>query len=214
MGRSAHPKSFWLFSLKKLFLILLICLAGGVAAYNLGRFLDREDSLEKVDLIVTLGGAYPARILYTGDLYAKGFGRKILLSRQRPFDGLDELLRRRIRLPLEHEINRNILIAFGVQPRDIAISAKELTSTRDEARYTLDYARKNGVKSVLVVTDKEHTRRACLLFRRNFGKEGRIFCRGTPYDSLNPEHWWWKRTDTKRILMETQKLVWSWLMEW
>ncbi len=149
--------------------------------------LTTSDAPGNADLIVVLSPNTTERTLMARDLYKRGFARKILLIPQPPsrFDPeLTKLLReRRSGYPL----SQRLLMAAGVPLSAIDQLPIHAQNTRDETRLVGAYAAEHGVKSILLVTSRINSRRACWLFRRNL-PSAHISCQPSAYDEIEYDH--------------------------
>lgn len=107
------------------------------------------------------------------------------------------------------EAKRRIALRRGV-PADSVFLAVGAYSTWDEANLTLAEARTHGWKSILIVTDPYHTRRARATFRKVFrGEPIRILAYHLPAGrtQYRPEQWWRRELDAMAVVTETIKTV-------
>jgi uncharacterized SAM-binding protein YcdF (DUF218 family) len=84
---------------------------------------------------------------------------------------------------------------------------QEVTSTWDEAQEVRSLVEQKGYKSVVLVTSKYHSRRASLIFQDALKGKATVISVPSPYDSSDPESWWKRDEDAKKVLMEYQKLL-------
>ena len=149
----------------KRFLIRLAALAAvllvvaAVAAPRLGAWLVVEDPLHKADAIFVLGGTMFERPLEAVDLYHEGWAPRVLLMRQIADFGEAELDRRGVTFQREIDVQVDVLTKLGV-PRPAIEILPPQNSTRDEADALFTAATTNHWARVIVVTSKQHTRRA------------------------------------------------------
>lgn len=154
--------------------------AAGIAGLGaLGWWVDFSDEPAPADAIVVLAGSY-SRPPYAADLFQKGLAPEVWLSRPAPYSADDKVRELGIRLPLEEDVNREILLKKGVPASALKLYGRGVLSTADEA---LSFAREYGFqgKRILVVTSRYHARRAKRIFRARLpGAEVRVVA--TPYD--------------------------------
>ena len=188
---------------------LLLVFAGGAwFFYYGGRFLQRDDPLQKADAILMLGGARAERCLEAYELYKEGFAPLIVLSPGR-LEQAEVLLRDKgVRLPPEVDLQRDVLRQLGV-PLDRTLTLPvSVDNTAQEAEALHDLARARGWRRVIVVTSKYHTRRSRFGFRREFDSSGtEIIVRSSRFDPSDPAHWWRARPDVRFVLEEWGKLI-------
>jgi uncharacterized SAM-binding protein YcdF (DUF218 family) len=178
---------------------------------KLGTFLVVEDPLDKADAIFVLGGTRFERPLEAVDLFNEGWAPQILLFRVVKDFGEVELLKRGFAFPLESDVQSDALRRMGV-PADKVIVLGEKDSTKDEALEIRDQVVAHNWKKIIVVTSKQHTRRARLVINRRLQGTGtRIIMRASRYDRTDPVVWWDDRPTLRFTLFETQRLLGYWL---
>lgn len=192
-------------------LAALLLIIAAVAAPRLGAWLVVEDPLHKADAIFVLGGTLFERPLEAADLYHEGWAPRMLLMRQIADDGERELQRRGIPYQREIDIQVDTLIRLGV-PRAAVQVLDEQDSTKDEANTLRDLVVAHRWSRVIVVTSKQHTRRAGLVMDRRLAATGGIaIMRSSRYDHSNVDAWWRQRATLRFTLFETQRLIAYWL---
>ena len=92
-----------------------------------------SDPLERADGIVVLGGRTDVRPSAAADLYKRGFAPRILIAKT-----MDD--------PLETTLTRQILLKLGVPAEAIVEFGDKLSSTYEEARAVLEWAKSSGAK--------------------------------------------------------------------
>ena len=189
--------------------VLLIIAA--VAAPRLGAWLVVEDPLQKADAIFVLGGTLFERPLEAVDLYHEGWAPRLLLMRQIADDGEAELRRRGVVYQREIDVQVDVLTQLGV-PRPAIEILDEQDSTKDEADALRAVVIANRWPRVIVVTSKQHTRRARLVMNRRVADTGtQVILRGSRYDTTDVDAWWQRRGTLRFTLFETQRLIAYWL---
>ena len=185
---------------------------GLVAFPRLGPWLVVEDPLDKADAIVVLGGTMYERPLEAVDLYNAGYAPKIFLIRQIPDWGEQILIDRHIPVVREVDIQREALIKLGIPP-DAIETIEPSDNTAAEARHVRDLVAARKMSRVIIVTSKQHTRRARLVMQRRLAPVGaQVIMRGTRYDRAVLTSWWWRDRATFRFTMfETQRLLGYWI---
>jgi uncharacterized SAM-binding protein YcdF (DUF218 family) len=85
-------------------------------------------------------------------------------------------------------------------------------STAEEALHVRRLATEQKFKTVIVVTSKQHTRRARLVMNRRLSGAGvRVIVRSSRYDRSNVDRWWSERATLRFTLFETQRLFGYWI---
>jgi uncharacterized SAM-binding protein YcdF (DUF218 family) len=121
--------------------------------------------------------------------------------------GLEEVRKLGINIPENRELVITILQGLGVPLYAIETSAQEVTNTWDEAQEVSNLVEQKGYKSVLLVTSKYHSRRAYLIFKDALKGKATVVSVPSSYDSSDPESWWKRDEDAKKVIMEYQKLL-------
>ena len=188
--------------------ILLLAL---FAVPRLGSWLVVEDPLEKSDGILVLGGTRFERPLEAVDLYKAGWAPRIFLMRQIADYGERALIERGIVYPREVDEQIGVMERLGV-PRSVITVLNEAGSTADEAALLRDLATRERLSSVIIITSKQHTRRARLVMRRRVGDTGtKVIMHYSRYDLSNTDQWWRQRATLRFTLFESQRLLAYWM---
>lgn len=188
-----------------------ILLLTGFLLYHSGGWLIVEDPLEKADAIFVLGGTRIERPLEAYDLYREGWAPRILLFRIVSDYGEVELMKRGFAFPLESDVQKDVLHRLGM-PEETVVVLSEEDSTKEEALEVRTAALANGWKTIIVVTSKQHTRRARLVVsRRLAGTNVKLIMRASRYDLTDAEHWWRNRATARFTLFELQRLFGYWI---
>lgn len=194
--------------------VVALGVLGLLAARGAGRFLVVNDDLPpRADAIVVLAGSIADRVLEAADLYRAGVAPRVLVTRERLPAGLAELHALGVSPPESDQITREALVRLGVPPGAIATLRRRTTSTATEARTIARHACAHGLRSLVVVTSRTHTRRARLILRRALGSEVALTIRGSRYDPFPASRWWRRRHAAKQLLGEYEKLAHHWLRE-
>ncbi len=186
--------------------IVLLLLFRVVLLTAAGSFLVVEDELREASAIVVLQGSTPERILAAVDLYHQGWGDLIILGNNLTNPAVADLRALQVFIPLGMEIEREIAIELGVDPRHIVILPGEVNSTSAEAAETGRYISGHDMDRIIVITSKYHTRRSKILFNRHIG-DTEVIVHPTGYDTFAPDKWWQNRNHAKNLFMEYIKLA-------
>ena len=150
-----------------LLLILTVCVMYFVhppILRQLVTYLFVEDPLEAASAIVVLSGAIPYRPLEAAQLYKDGWAPRIVLTRPLRTKRHYALKALGLAYPEAHEVSRQVLLKLGVPDGAIGVIEGEIHSTISEAHQVLkELAPPEGTK-LIVVTSKQHTRRARLIW--------------------------------------------------
>lgn len=192
-------------------LAALFLLFAAFAAPRLGAWLVAEQPLQKADAILVLGGTRFERPLEAIDLYKEGWAPRVLLVRQISDAGEILLQARGVPFIREIDVQIDVLTRLGV-PREAIQILDEENSTKDEADALRDLMVTNRWSRAIVVTSKQHTRRAGLVMRRRLEPIGaEAIMRASRYDSSDVDRWWRDRSTLRFTLFETQRLIAYWL---
>ena len=185
-----------------------------VAIAFAGRLLVVDDPLPRAaDAIVILAGSVPDRAVEASELYRAGVAPRILLTREHLRRGEAVLRARGVRLPEGDALTHQALRALGVPDAAVVILRRRNTSTESEARTIARFACRHGMRRLVVVTSRAHTRRARLILRQALGPDVGVAVRFARHDFFPAGHWWRVRSAAKQVLTEYEKLAHYWLRE-
>jgi uncharacterized SAM-binding protein YcdF (DUF218 family) len=187
---------------KKLILIsaAILIVVSVIGFLNAGVFLCAPaQPVVVADAMVILGGDAGARTLKGIDIYKKGFVNRIILT------GLDEGEPGAQRYYLNWR--SQMLISAGV-PHQILKFDTVSKNSWEEAQSTLNRARQNGWKTVLVVSDPPHMRRLNWTWGKVFQGSGISYklIEGVP-SWWNPRRWWQNEISAKFVINEYLKIA-------
>jgi len=181
----------------------------GVAAFRgAGRVLVVRDPLPaRADAIVVLAGSIPDRALEAAALWRDGVAPRVVVTRERPPQGEAALRRHGAELPETAAELRRVLVRLGVPADAVTVLRRRAISTETEARTIARWACSRGLRSLVVVTSKPHTRRARLILRRTLGPRVALAVRPSRWDTFSPRRWWSVRRHAKTVLAEWERLA-------
>lgn len=134
------------------------------------------------DAICVLLGGFEVRPMRAAELYLRGYAPKILIV-----DFPDEIFYG----SMESQLALIIARRAGVPDEALVRLPAPVTSTAEEARVYREYAEKNGLKSLVVVTTAFHTRRARWIFEKTFAGSGIRLSYAAAYDGhVNERNWY------------------------
>ncbi len=181
------------------------------ALSRLGSFLVVEDPLEKADAIFVLGGTRYERPLEAVELFKADWAPRITLMRQISDSGEVELMKRGVPYRREVDEQVEVLGRLGVAAAAITV-LNEANSTAEEADALHEIATRERWRRVIVVTSKQHTRRARLVMRRRMAGTGvDVVVRASRFDQADVERWWLNRSTLRFTLFESQRLFGYWI---
>jgi uncharacterized SAM-binding protein YcdF (DUF218 family) len=181
---------------------------GAYAFVNLGTFMAHEDPLQQADAIFVFAGTVAERPLEAAELYRGGYAPRIVITRATIEQATFEIERRGVRVPTEHDINREVLEKLGIPAAALVMPRFIHDNTAEEARTLRELALAHGWRRVIVVSSKYHLRRVAFATRRQVrGTDVEILVRGSRYDRAVPERWWTRRGDIRSLMSEVPKLI-------
>lgn len=168
---------------------------------NSGTFLVLREPLERVDAIVVLAGNAPNRLRHGLRLYREGYAPHVVVS--------DENVRTHGMDLTWSDVYRAGLTAAELPQEALMVLRDPLpSSTLDEAERTALILRDRGWTSAILVTDPFHSRRAALMFRAEYARQGlRVISSPAEVDELNLDRWWGHPRTATNVLEEWTKLV-------
>ncbi len=188
-----------------------VLLIGIFALRGLGSWLVVQDPLAKADAIFVLGGTRFERPLEAVELYKAGWAPRIALMRQVADYGEVYLMQQGIPYPREVDAQVDVMVRLGVPQPAITIF-NEANSTAEEADTLYEAATANHWSRVIIVTSKQHTRRARLVMKRRTAPIGlTVVTRYSRYDQADTDRWWTNRSVLRFTLFETQRLFGYWI---
>jgi len=184
-------------------------MALGILAFvNLGRWLDREDPLQKAAAIAVLSGRMPDRALEAADLYKQGYAPQVWLSYS--LEPANTLQRYSVPFAGEETYNRLLLLHEGVPDSAIRILDPPIANTADEIRTFGNALRQQSGRRLIIVTSKVHTRRAAALWKLLSSKDGQAIVRGVAHDRFRVDRWWTSTSDALDVVREVLGLLNAW----
>jgi uncharacterized SAM-binding protein YcdF (DUF218 family) len=189
--------------------LALFALSAGLALMlSVGHWLVKEDSLQKANAIAVLSGNFPARALEAASLYRSGYAGEIWLTHPGPQS--DALTQMGIRYPSEADFNYQVLRRQGVPAKAIHILDAPIINTSDELEIIGSALQQKNNASVIVVTNKAHTRRVHELWNRFDSASGKLIVHGLANDDFDPSAWWTRTADTHQVIHELLGMINVW----
>jgi uncharacterized SAM-binding protein YcdF (DUF218 family) len=188
--RRHRAKSFRIGAGVFLAVVLLAFFAGWHARVEILRGVARawvvSDSITPADAIAVLGGGLETRPFAAADLYKKAIAKQILLAdvKLSPTENLKII-------PSHVELNRAVLLKLDVPPEAIAKFGTNVSNTFEEARALADWAKANGIKSIIVPTEIFSSRRVRWILDKQvsgIGVHVEILALSPPEYGI--ENWW------------------------
>ena len=189
--------------------LVLFIFGWAILAWAAARALVVRAPLPSADAVVVLSGskAYLERTQEAAELYRKGRAPMVVLTNDHQRSGWSSALQTN---PYFVERATDELIKRGVPPEKILIVPGVVSSTRDESLILKEYASRQGLRSILVVTSAYHSRRALRSLRGTFDGTGiTVGLEPAPIGSLTPSaaFWWLQPEGWRTVGGEYVKLV-------
>ena len=181
------------------------------ALSRLGAFLVVEDQLAKADALFVLGGTRYERPMEAAELYKAGWAPRIVLMRQIADYG--EVVLQERGVPYSREVDEQVAVLghLGVPASAITV-LNEANSTAAEADALHAVGTRERWTRVIIVTSKQHTRRARLVMRRRMAGTGvDVVVRASRLDPADVDRWWTNRSTLRFTLFESQRLLGYWI---
>jgi hypothetical protein len=189
-------------------LALLALSASFVLILGVGHWLVKEDSLQKASAIAVLSGNFPARAMEAASLYREGYATEIWLTHPGPPS--DALTQMGIHYPGEADFNYQVLRRQGVPAKAIHVLEAPVINTSDELDVISTALQQKNSASVIVVTNKAHTRRVHELWNRFDSARGIAIVHGIANDDFHPSAWWTSTEDTHQVIHEILGMLNVW----
>lgn len=188
-----------------------LLLFSAIALPRLGGWLVVEDPLQKADALIVLGGTTYERPLEAVDLVKEGWAPRIYLLREIIDWGERELIARGISYPRPIDVQIDLLRRLGIEESAVHV-LDQANSTAAEATLVHDLVAREKFSRIIVITSKQHTRRARLVMSRRLDDTGvEVIVRASRYDKSNTDQWWSERSTLRFTLFETQRLFGYWI---
>jgi len=189
--------------------LALLALSAGLAfLLGIGHWLVKEDSLQKANAIAVLSGTFPDRALEAASLYHAGFANEIWLTHPGPQS--DALTQMGIHYPSEADFNYQVLRRQGVPAKAIHVLNSPIINTQDELEAISGALQQRNCTSVIVVTNKAHTRRVRELWSKLESARGKAIVHGVANDDFQPSAWWTRTGDTHQVVHELLGMINVW----
>jgi hypothetical protein len=171
-----------------------------------GRILVAEDPISKADIVVVPEWAGIGGALEAVDLVSSGFATTVLVV-PRPRDrAAAELARRRGDAGTQEYWFSALVRSLGV--RAVVQLDFAASGTSDEGHAIDEWRRDHQVRSMIVVTTLDHSRRVRRALHRSLANPDLfVIVRATRYSEFNPEAWWQTHDGIRTELIEIEKLA-------
>jgi uncharacterized SAM-binding protein YcdF (DUF218 family) len=166
----------------------------------LGHWLVREDPIRPADAIAVLSGSFPQRALEAAELYRDGYAPKIWLTL--PAKQASGGHTWPLQYSSELANNFQLLRFLGVPKDAIHVLGTPIVNTADELNAIDTGIKETGDSSVIIVTNKAHTRRVHSLWDKYHFGDGDVLVHGVSDDTFSPSRWWKNRYSREQAIHE------------
>jgi len=171
-----------------------------------GRALVVDDPIEPVDAIALPQWAGTAGALDAADLVRAGIARRVLLLPEPLKPAEQELARRGVPYLNGNAALEKLLHDLGVA--DVDVNADPAAGTEDEGRALLSWCDERRIRSLIVVSGADHSRRVRRVLRRAAGNAStKVIVRSARYSPFDPDRWWTTRDGIRTGIVEFEKLL-------
>jgi hypothetical protein len=179
--------------------------AQAVMLRALGSTLVLDRPVHPAEVVVVALAGDRAGVLEAADLIAAGMASRVAVIGDAPDAIAAELNRRGA--PLFDDADRALeqLRALGVHDIEgIPIYAE---GTEDEGPALADWSTKKNIRSMIVVTSLDHSRRLARVLSRSVDPDVTVYVRGSRYSVFQADRWWKSHPATRLAIIELQKLL-------
>jgi hypothetical protein len=186
---------------------LVASLAGRQALLSAaGWTLVADDPIRPADIIVIAVDARDAGVVEAADLVRRGLSQRVAMFVDEPDDVSRELTRRGIEFDDQVTHQARLLRALGVEHVEQIPLAT--TGTEDEGGIFPKWCDERQLRSVIIVTSADHSRRLRRVFHRAMnGRTTAVMIRRARYSEFDPDRWWQKRENVRTEIVELEKLL-------
>jgi hypothetical protein len=171
-----------------------------------GWFLVCDDPLETVDAVVVTADAGEAGVLEAADLVHRRVAVRVALLSDSPTPAQREFARRGLDYEDTATAAQRYLKLLGVS--EVERIPSTVDGTQAEGRVLREWCVRRQLRSVVVVSTADHSRRLRRVLRRSMrGSPTRALVRSSRFSQFDPDSWWLTRTGVRTQLVETEKLL-------
>jgi hypothetical protein len=171
-----------------------------------GWMLVADDPIRPADAIVIAVDAGDAGVLEAADLVRSGVSQTVALFDGPPSDVDRELTRRGVNLDDEGHHKTRLLRTLGVDR--VELIPWRITGTEDEGHIFPKWCDELQLRSVIIVTSADHTRRLRRVFHRAMkGRATTVMVRRAHFSQFDPDRWWSDRDGVRTEVVELEKLL-------
>ena len=199
----------------RLIVVIGLVLAGVLAAALVmrtsmlraaGRALVVDEAVDSVDAIVVPQWAGAAGVVDAADLVRAGIARRVMLLPEpsRPVE--QELARRGV--PYVNGSASLVRLFSDLGVTCVEVIPEPAAGTEAEGRVLLDWCDERRLRSIVVVSSPDHSRRLRRVLHRELRNSStKVIVRSARYAPFNPDDWWKTRDGQRTEIVELEKLV-------
>jgi uncharacterized SAM-binding protein YcdF (DUF218 family) len=202
-GQLSMKKIYYLIIISLVIISFFLYIFRDVLLMAIGNFLIIQDPLQPADVIHVVSGP-DHRTYYSIQLFKQGYGKKLFFTGGWCADIQG----------IHADRSKDQSMEQGIPEEMIGTDSYQVVSTYQEAeRLKLWIDRTHGsVKSVIIVSDPHHMRRARWTYQQVLGKDIQLIMAPVPFDQT-PYHqrWWLDRMSINMVRDEYIKTIYYYL---
>jgi uncharacterized SAM-binding protein YcdF (DUF218 family) len=179
---------------------LLLWVTAGWWLPAIGHWLAVPSRPGQADAVVVLGGSGPRAIQHGIELYRQTQAGELWYTGDNPTSGVPLLS--------YGESFVRFAVQQGVPAESIHLLAT--TSTWEDGQAIADLARQRRVRTLVIVTNWFHSRRALCVIQRQLDNSGIGLYYDPPHGLYGPDDWWQQEDGLVAVVNELIKLVFYW----
>jgi hypothetical protein len=165
----------------------------------------KDAPVAPADIIVITIDSDGAGALEAADLVHAGVAKRVAVFQDPPSGEDFEFIRRG--LPYEDAGARQIRQLKMLGVTDVTQIAR-VTGTENEGQELPKWSDEQGLRSMVVVATKDHSRRLQRVLNRSMkGHPTQVTVRAARYSTFDPDQWWRTRGDVRTEIIELEKLL-------
>lgn len=189
-----------------LLLVLIFLLVG---LRNAGTYLVKESEVESADAGLILMGSIADRVVTGAEVFREGRVGELLIVNNVQY-GQEFLREYGVSIPNFAELSMEALLQLEVPDSLISVIPGAAKSTQEEAEIAGNYLRAHPtIDTLMIISSAAHTRRAHLIFNKQFRKMGvevEVVTMPSPYSGFEAKQWYSDRESAKQVFMEYVKI--------
>jgi len=165
-----------------------------------------DDPVRPADAIVIAIDAGGAGVLEAADLVHDGIASHVALFADPPVEVDREFIRRGV--AYEDGADRDARRLRALNVASVEQIPRRVAGTEDEGLVLPDWCDRHHLRTVVVVTSADHSRRLRRVLRRAMkGRRITVIVRRARYSEFDPDCWWRSRAGIRTEIVEFEKLL-------